>query len=181
MDEEIEVWKDVPNYYGMYQCSNLGRVKGLDRVISNRKGNYIKKGKILKNCLDGSKYEFISLNNNGVSRKIKVHQVIAITFLNHKINKHLCVIDHINGDRSNNKLNNLRIVSQRYNTSSCFRKDKINFTSKHAGVSWHIKSKKWMSKIYINKKQLYLGVFNTELEASKAYQDKLKEITLWQE
>lgn len=74
-------------------------------------------------------------------------------------------VDHINGDKLDNRKQNLRIVTASQN---CKNRSKIaNTTSKFKGVSR--KGEKWRSYIKINKKQKSLGVFNTEIEAALAY------------
>ena len=81
-------------------------------------------------------------------------------------------IDHINGNRSDNRLENLREVNNQQNqfNSSASR----NSTSKYKGVSWHKASGKWQAKISIDRKHYYLGIYNTEQEAVKAYNNSAK-------
>ena len=69
----------------------------------------------------------------------------------------------------NNNINNLQLISNRENIS----KQKAK-TSKYTGVSWSKRKKKWISQITINRKTIKLGIFVNELEASEAYQNKLK-------
>jgi hypothetical protein len=71
-------------------------------------------------------------------------------------------IDHIDGNRTNNYLCNLRVVSHQHN--------QWNHT-KAKGYYWNKQSKKWMAYIYLNDNQKYLGCFNTEAEARQAYLD----------
>ena len=61
----IEVWKDIPEYEGFYQVSNLGNVRSLDRVCS--RGRKLK-GKVLKDALCGSGYFAVELNKNGKAK-----------------------------------------------------------------------------------------------------------------
>jgi hypothetical protein len=69
-------------------------------------------------------------------------------------------IDHIDGDRSNNKINNLRDVTHQQNT--------FNQTTAK-GYCWHKKNNKFQAQISINKKTKFLGLFQTEQEARNAY------------
>ena len=152
-----EEWKTIPNYEGLYEVSSLGRVKS------------VRKNKILKPILN-SKYLKVSLSNY---KKYRIHQLMVITFLNHKPDgTYKLVVDHINGDYLDNRLENLQLISQRENVS---KSNKLK-TSKYIGVSWSKQSKKWHSSITINKKLIHLGYFNCELEASIVYQNKFKEI-----
>ena len=73
-------------------------------------------------------------------------------------------------------LDNLRIVSHRANTSTCFRSDRDSFSSGYVGVNWDKKLSKWYSQIQHKGMRIYLGLYNTEVEASTAYQSALSKI-----
>lgn len=168
-----EVWRDIPGYEGYYQVSDLGRVKSLSRVIKrNGKDLTIREDKILKSGLSGDGYYTVGLSMNNKTHTKKIHNLIATSFLNHYTCGHNIVIDHINNNPLDNRLENLQLITNRENLS----KDKNKGSSKYTGVSWKKKNKKWQSAIRINSKKVYLGLFTCELEASEAYQNKLKEI-----
>jgi len=150
-----EIWKDVLGYEGLYQVSSLGRVKSLK----------FNKEKILKLRVNKKRYFEVVLYIKGKSKVFKVHRLIAMSFLNYKNNQNKLVIDHINNNQLDNNIDNLQIITQRENTN----KDKKG-TSKYTGVSWNKLNNKWISKIYLNGKQRYLGSFDSELEAYNAYQ-----------
>ncbi len=76
-------------------------------------------------------------------------------------------VDHINGNKLDNREKNLRIVNQNQNSQNSAKRK--NTSSRYKGVFWHKQSKKWRSKIIANKKLIYLGTFDTELLAYKAY------------
>jgi hypothetical protein len=169
---EIEIWKDIPNYEGMYQVSNFGRVKSLPKEWSSgvntlRKHN----GKILKPVVNSAGYLILGLYKNEIRKTFQIHQLVAITFLNHMPNGRKIVVDHINANKLDNNIKNLQILTFRENLS----KDKKG-SSKYTGVYWCNKSKKWISKIMINGKSKYLGSFKCELKASLVYQNKLKQL-----
>lgn len=170
-----EIWRDIPNYEGSYQASNLGRVRSLDRTVTTVRGEWNYKGKIMDGSVDKG-YRKYKLYIDGVGNTLSASQIVAITFLGHKPNGFKDVIDHINGDTSDDSLANLQIVTQRENSSTCYRSDKDCFTSKYVGVSWVSKSSKWQAHIHNQSKTIYLGLFNSELEASKAYQIALDKI-----
>lgn len=157
-----EIWKDIPNYEGKYQVSNLGRVKSFCRLKDTIKTNY----------LDNTGYYVVSICEKNKCVPIKIHQLVAICFHNHKPCGFKLVVDHINGDKLDNRAENLQIVTNRINTS----KDKKNKTSKYTGVCWDKSIKRWVSSIKINGKSKYLGCFKDEYKAHLAYQNKLKEI-----
>ena len=165
----VEVWKDIPEYEGLYQVSNLGNVRSLDRVSSiGRK----LKGKTLKNGLCGSGYCVVSLFKNGKSKTKTIHKLVSIAFLNHTPCGFELVVNHIDRNRVNNNLYNLEIITQRENSN----KKHIKSSSKYTGVSWNKKSKKWESRIVINRRKKNLGSFTDEKEAAKVYQNKLNKI-----
>ena len=160
MQEEIR--KDIPSYEGKYQVSNLGRVKSFCKSKETIKTNY----------LDNTGYYVVSICQKNKCIPKKIHQLVAICFHNHTPCNFKLVVDHINGDKLDNRAKNLQIVTNRHNTS----KDKKNKTSNYTGVSWHKIHKKWVSSIKINGKSIYLGNFINEYEAHLAYQNKLKEL-----
>jgi hypothetical protein len=84
-------------------------------------------------------------------------------------------IDHINGNRSDNKLANLRVVTQQQNAHNKQSKNRRN-KSGYVGVSWNKSSSKWQAAIGSNKKTIYLGVFSTPEDAHLAYLNAKK---LW--
>ena len=152
-----EIYKDVIGYEGIYQVSNFGNVKCC-------KTNLIKNYYLEKNG-----YYSITLRKNGIGKTRKVHQLVAESFLNHKRCGLKLVINHIDLDKTNNKVDNLEVITNREN---CNRKH-LKSTSKYIGVHWNTKDKKWKSVISINGKSKFLGYFITELEASEAYQEAL--------
>ena len=171
-----EIWKDVPDYEGYYQASNLGRVRSLDRTVEfsdGRKRFY--RGRVIKGSVDKG-YRRTTLNINGVGRYLKFSQIVAMAFLGHELNGHVLVVDHINGDKSDDRVKNLRIVTHRANSSTCFRSDRDSFTSEYVGVYWDKKTSKWASQIYHNGVVIVLGYYDTEIEAYNAYQSALSKI-----
>ena len=160
-----EIWKDVPTYEGMYQVSNLGRVKSLSRLIK-KSGYFICQERILKNGLSKNGYYTVALSG----KSYYIHKLVAVVFLNHVPCKYKLVIDHKNDNPLDNRVENLQIVTQREN--AC--KTQGRYSSKYKGVCWHKNHKKWAVSIYIDGKKTFLGYFNCELAASLAYQNKLK-------
>ena len=82
------------------------------------------------------------------------------------------VINHINFDKKDNKVSNLEIVTNRENSN----RKHLKSTSKYTGVSFEKDRNKWVAQIKINGKRVLLGRFSNEIDASNAYQSKLKEI-----
>lgn len=167
-----EQWKNVDKYDGLYMVSNLGNIKSLERTIIKRNGAKVMfEEKILKNSLTSSGYLGVSLSKNGVRRTFRNHVLVAISFLNHEPNGHKLIVDHINDNKTDNRVDNLRVISQRKNLSR-----RKNTSSKHPGVHYQKSSGKWISQISINKKHRYLGIFDSEKKAEEAYNNELIKI-----
>ena len=172
-----EIWKDIPNYEGYYQASNLGRVRSLDRVVTCSNGyDRLYKGRVIKGSVNKYGYRRTTLGINGIDRTFMFSQLVATTFLGHKPNGHTLVVDHINGDTSDDRVENLRIVTNRANSTTCFRSDKGSLSSEYVGVSWNKCKSKWAAQIYHNGVRTHLGLYNSEIEASNAYQLALSKI-----
>lgn len=127
-----EVWKDIENYEGLYQVSNLGRVKSMDRIIERKNNTDQKrKGKILESNKtqkqkDGLDYPSVGLCKNGKVKLIRVHRLVAETFIkNNDIN---LIVNHINGIKTDNVVSNLEWVTQSDNLYHAY---KIGLKDRH--------------------------------------------------
>lgn len=165
-----EIWKAIPNYEEGYIVSSIGRVKSLERIVATKGGFKTNKERILKAHKSKSGYYFVALCLYGKKKQYYIHQLMAMAFLGHVPNKFKLVVDHINNDKTDNRIDNLRIVTNRENSSQRHLKS----SSKYVGVRQA--GKRWRSSIRVGKKRLWLGTFDTEYEAHLAYQNKLKEI-----
>ena len=114
---EEEVWKSIRDYEGLYEVSNLGRVKSL---------NYRKTGKkkILKNVENNKGYLTVYLTKNGKRKLFQVHRLVAETFIPNPEDKP-CV-DHINTIRDDNRVENLRWVTYEENNNNPLTKKKYS-------------------------------------------------------
>ena len=162
----MEEWRDIKNYEGIYQVSNLGNVKSLDRIsVDGRK----LKGVVLKKATSLG-YFYVNLTKNGIGVKFRIHKLVAVHFLNHIPCKYDVVVNHKDFNRENNHVDNLELISARENTNQ----KHLTSVSKYVGVVWHKKNNKWQSQIVINGKRKYLGQFVNEYNAYLAYQNALK-------
>lgn len=100
-----EIWKDIIGYEGMYQVSNLGRVKSIDRIINN----HFYKSQIIKSYDNGIGYYKIKLCKNGKIKHFYLHRLVAQAFLEDY--SPLLEINHINHNKKDNDIRNLELVS----------------------------------------------------------------------
>lgn len=173
-----EVWKDIVDYEGFYQVSNLGRVKSLARIKLRSNGNPQSfKERILRPGLSNG-YLSVSLRGyNGEKKTHLVHRLVAVHFIENADN--LPEVNHIGKDEDGNitKLDNravsLEWVSVRENSIHGWLNKQFK-SSKYPGVSFVVKNGKWAASIRINGKSKSLGHFLSETKAAEAYQRELE-------
>ena len=113
-EQSKEEWKDIKGFEGLYQVSNLGRVRSLDHYRKSGKGGYITKGRVLKQNFDGKKrYLHVALSKGKKTRTVQVHTLVGKHFIIGY--KEGLEIDHIDTNPINNKSNNLRWVDRSAN------------------------------------------------------------------
>ena len=155
-----EIYKNIPGYEGVYQVSNLGNVKSFK----------FDKERILKSGVNSRGYLQVILSKDGKLKGIKVHQLVAMSFLGHTPDGMNSVVDHIDNNRLNNHMDNLQIISNRENSS----RSKID-----CGVSWFKAANKWLAQIVIGGKVIYLGVFTEKQDGLDMYKLALNNIHLY--
>ena len=105
MTNEIEIWKDVVGYEGLYEVSSLGNVKSIDRQVGHKGGGtYLIRGAIKSQYLHKG-YPMVSLYKNGIGKNWNVHRVVAFAFIPNPLNKR--DINHIDGIKTNASITNL--------------------------------------------------------------------------
>lgn len=113
-DKMEEIWKDIPNYNG-YQVSNLGRVRTYNKITYKQGIKRKWKDRILKyKCINKNAYKTgykVDLWKDGKPKTLLVARLVAFTFNNEDITNHKLTVDHIDGNRFNNNLDNLELVS----------------------------------------------------------------------
>lgn len=124
MSEGIEIFAPIIGYHGVYEISNLGRIKTLERECEyiNKNGKAVKymlPEKILIPGIHTNGYLKISLYKNAKEERFFVHRLVAIHFISNPENKP--EVNHKDGDRKNCKLNNLEWVTGSENKIHSFK------------------------------------------------------------
>lgn len=118
-----EIWKDIKGYEGLYQVSNLGNIKSFE--FRNNRGIFKREKILYKSTRSG--YYTVNLCKNTIRKSKQVHRLVAEAFIPNPLNKK--IVNHIDFDRKNNKVENLEWCSQKENvnwsrTRMCKRRKK---------------------------------------------------------
>lgn len=153
------------NKYFEYRDSNLywKDISEMDEFSNYVKGRF-KTGKLV-GYLDSSGYMRFGVTVNKIEYTGRVHRIIW-EMSNGPISEKL-EIDHINGIRSDNRIENLRLATRSQNEMN--KGKQRNNKSGFKGVSFHKKTGKWLARIGLNGKSIYLGYFDTKCLAAVAY------------
>lgn len=118
----MEKWLDIPNYEG-YQVSDKGRIRTYDKISFTKKHGIRKwKNRVLK--FKGQNYKTgyrVDLWKNGKPKTFLVARLVAFTFFNKDISNHDLTVNHIDGNRFNNNISNLELVTLKENIQHEFR------------------------------------------------------------
>ena len=150
--------KPIPDYND-YKVSNSGVVYSFKRGSS----------KVMKLAKDKYGYLRVGLMKNGKEKKFRVHQLVATAFLNHKIDGHNICVDHVNNIKSDNRVENLQLLSNRDNINK-------SINSKYAGVSYYKSLNKFRARTKANGKYIHIGYYSSQIEASNAYSNFIQNI-----
>jgi hypothetical protein len=125
-----EVWKPIKGYLGLYEISNMGNVRSLDKQVGCRGGTTrCLKGKLLVGGTYPNGYKFVGLTNkNNKRRNHLLHRLVAAAFIGNP--KRLPIVLHRDDNPANNKAINLRWGTQQQNIDDMISKERHAFGSK---------------------------------------------------
>ena len=159
-----EIWKPIENYEGLYEVSNLGRVRSIDRIIIMKHRNgcnatHYYKGKILATRKNNSGYLKVDLIKDKKAKTFFVHRLVAIAFISNVENKPQ--VNHIDGNKENNTIENIEwcdaFENQQHALNIGLRKRRT-MTIQEYQKEYYIKNKakkKLQSKLnYIKRKKI---------------------------
>ena len=143
----MENWKDINGYEGLYQISDEGRVKNIK--FNKYLNPWIEKG-----------YEVVSLRKQHKSKHFRVHRLVAEAFI--KTDSYDLDINHIDENKSNNRVNNLEWCTRKYNINYGTRTERMSKSSKGGKrppftEEHKIKISQSLKKYYSIKKSSYLS------------------------
>ena len=148
-----ERWLPVTDYEGLYEVSDLGRIRGL------------KSGKIL--VCENMKNGYVKAHLwNKTAKNFYIHRLVLQAF---QPTEEDLVCDHENHIRNDNRLVNLRWAT--YSQNLRYRPKREGLTSQYLGVYKPLSRKRWRARCLFNGKTIHIGCFDTEEEGAKAYND----------
>lgn len=146
----MEIWKTINGYEGLYEVSNLGNVRSLDRWVNNNGTMEFRNGHIMRpnNCRG---YRTICFCVNGKTKTLRVARLVAEAFIPNPYNKEQ--VDHINTIRNDDRVENLRWCTRSENMRNPLTKEKL---SKQKSIK--------IKAVYFNGDEI---VYNSIIDASK--------------
>ena len=156
-----EIYKKIDGYDN-YEVSNLGNVRNIDT------------GKILKHIDNNHGYLQVGLHKNGTKKFFRIHRLIALYFIPNP--EKLPFIDHIDRNRTNNSISNLRWISQSNNLRNITKRQ--NTSSKFIGVCFDKARGKYRAAIRFDNNKKCIGYYEKEEDAGLAFDNFVKQHNL---
>ena len=155
MAADEQVWVGVEAYDGQYEVSADGQVRSLKRRMPRLLKQHVVRGyRCVNLCMPKQRQV-----------KWRVHRLVALMLLPAADDEHRTLVDHVDGDRLNNHVSNLRWVTPREN---CLNRRPVGGSSEVKGVARHKATGKWEAYISDHGQRHYLGLFAEEAAAVKA-------------
>lgn len=135
-----EIWKTIDGFNGNFSVSNYGNVKSLARRVSNHTGYINKPERLLKQKEDKKGYMRVYLDENGTTKFVSIHRLVALAFIPNPLNK--AQVNHIDGNKHNNKVENLEWCTNRENAIHAIQTGLNDHSKYHSayGYKWRYKN-----------------------------------------
>lgn len=155
------IWKPIPAF-PHYEVSLGGNIRSLDRIVKGSRGSQrLIKGRVLKPWSNRAGYFVVSLWQDNKKQNFEVHRLVGLAFVGDYPK-----FDHKDRNSTNNCPSNLRPCTSSENSANTASR---GGTSKFKGVSWDKSRQKWQTHIMVDYKSKFLGRFDSEVDAAKAY------------
>ncbi len=174
-DLDVEIWKDILDYEGLYQVSNLGRIKSFAKYHGTNE-------RVLKQSKSSTGYFKVILSKNKKYSTKKIHILVFETFYNYKLKK-VEIVHHIDGNKKNNYYKNLKLMTKsehhsfhnkgKYHSEETkikIRKNHIGMKGKHHSE----KTRNKMSNERTKENNLFFGKHHSEKSKMKISESKKK-------
>lgn len=152
-EKQEERWLPVVGYENFYEVSDKGRIRSLDRITRNGRGNYLKRGRIMKMVDNGNGYLKVCLKAKDKSEKKYVHRIVAEAFIENPENKHF--INHLDNNPQNNVVENLEWCTPLENVLWMAKQGRNKRTDK------------WLEHLHEGQRKSYKAVVGENLETGE--------------
>src|SRR5258708_4181245 len=174
-----DVWSDVAGeWLRHYQVSNDGRVRCADIFCCRGPKPRLYQPMMLTPIMDGDGYWRVALNRPAARpRSTKVARLVALSFVENDAPDVKIQVDHLNSDKADDKFTNLEwvtVLEQQRRRVARLRSLSLT-SSQYIGVSWVERNQKWSAQIVIEKRHKFLGYFDSDAEAARAYNAFVRE------
>lgn len=114
----MKVWKEIPGWEGYYEISSLGFIRGVKRKIRTGNTERYAYQKLLSTRLNNWGYWEVRLSKDGITTTQFVHRLLALTYISNPLGKQF--VNHVNGNKADNRLENLEWVTHSENIQHAF-------------------------------------------------------------
>ena len=152
-----EIWKDIDGYKNLYQVSNYGNIKSLDKYVNGRNSKRLIKGKKIRLFEDKDGYKIVNLYKNSKMKQFRIHRLVAQAFIPNPGN--LPQVNHKNEIKTDNKVENLEWITLIDNCNYGTRNQRISKRVNQYDLQGNF-IKTWNSIIQVEKE---LNIFHSRI------------------